>query len=105
MSKLGQMPDITKISTNFCGLDRDKVGRMMPEIIIHNKTCFVSSLKCLSRGNFLNSMNLKYYINHKEKKVKGESKHKDSKTMKIYMSFKRHASNYFTLHRSDIAHL
>ena len=35
--------------------------------------------------------------------IKGGSRHKDSNTMEIAFSLKRHASNYSTLHRSDIA--
>ena len=34
---------------------------------------------------------------------KGGSRHKDSNTMEIEFSLKRHASSYSTLHRSDIA--
>ena len=34
---------------------------------------------------------------------KGGSRHKESNTMEIVFSLKRHASNYSTLHRSDIA--
>ena len=36
-------------------------------------------------------------------KHKGGSRHKDSNTMEIAFSLKRHASNYSTLHRSDLA--
>ena len=34
---------------------------------------------------------------------KGGSRHEDSNTMKITMSYKKHFSDYFTLHRGDIA--